>query len=211
MTDEEKKQMQLLYDMSKLSIQLSPEQAALLQKLEDRFIADEIMPALGSHILPLMKQLHGDFTLQVFQAAGQQRAYIKRGDNEPPFAVSEPPVVETSDGHATFANADETKRNVEETKRTRSRPNFRFSMVGIKPGEWVTFIPTGLRVKVVSDNKVEYDGQTYKLSPFVVKFLPDDKRNSKNAYQGPKYFAYQGHPLDDLRPDTKKKKRKSEV
>lgn len=199
MTDEKKKQMQLLYEVSKVSIQLSDEQAALLQKLEDRFIADEIMPALGSHILPLMKQLHGDFTLQVFQAAGQQRAYIKRGNKEPASVVSEPPVAEETDEPATSVNAEETKK-----KRHRSRPNFRFSMVGIEPGEWVTFIPTGLRVKVVSDNKVEYDGQTYKLSPFVVKFLPDDKRNAKNAYQGPKFFAYQGHTLDDLRPDTKK-------
>ena len=54
MTDEEKKQMQLLYDLKRASIGLSPEQEELLQKLEDTFIADEIMPVLGSHILPLM-------------------------------------------------------------------------------------------------------------------------------------------------------------
>ena len=210
MTDEQKKQLQLLYDLSELSIGLSPQQAELLQKLEDTFITDEIMPALGAHILPLMKQLHGAFTLQVIQADGQQRAYVKRADGySSPLpsdggqasVVNEPSDTEPSDEATTSEDA-----KAERTKRQRQRPNFRFSMVGIEPGEWITFTPTGLRVKVVTDNKVEYDGQQYKLSPFVVKFLPDNLRNTKDAYQGPKYFAYQGQRLDDLRPDTPKKK-----
>ena len=81
MTDEQKKQMQLLNDLKGASIELSDEQEELLQELEDRFIADEIMPALGNHVLPLMKQLHGAFTLQIIQADGRQRAYFKRDDD----------------------------------------------------------------------------------------------------------------------------------
>ena len=204
MTDEQRKQMQLLYDLSELSIGLSPEQAELLQKLEDTFITDEIMPALGAHILPLMNQLHGAFTLQVIQAEGQQRAYVKRADGymtQPPSdggqasVVNEPSDAEPSDEATTSEDA-----KAEKTKRQRTRPNFRFSMVGIEPGEWITFTPTGLRVKVVTDNKVEYDGQQYKLSPFVVKFLPDDQRNRKNAYQGPKYFTYKDNGLTTCAP-----------
>ena len=199
MTDEEKKQLQALYNLKGASIVLSPEQAALLQELEDTFIADEIMPALGKHVLPLMKQLHGAFTLQVIQAEdGRQRAYFQRNEQQPEPAAPTPAMV---------ADEPEPEPAPEPTdKRKRKRPNFRFSMVGIRPGEWITFIPTSLRVKVVSDNKVEYDGQQYKLSPFVVRFLPDDLRNRKNAYRGPKYFAYHGQRLDDLRPDTHKKK-----
>ena len=213
MTDEQKKQMQLLYDLKGASIGLSAEQEELLQELEDRFIADEIMPALGKHVLPLMKQLHGAFTLEVIQTANQQRAYFKRDDDYSarPYShggqasvVNEPTVSEPSEEPTT---PDDGKG--EKKKRQRTRPNFRFSMVGIQPGEWITFTPTGLRVKVVTDNKVEYDGQQYKLSPFVVKFLPDHMRNRKDAYQGPKYFTYQGQRLDDLRPDKRKKKGKA--
>ena len=212
MTDEEKKQMQLLYDLKRASIGLSPEQEELLQKLEDTFIADEIMPVLGSHILPLMQQLHGVFTLQIIQVDRQQRAYFKRGngyitqpssDDGQASIVNEPPASKPSGETPASEDGKEGKK-----KRQRTRPNFRFSMVGIEPGEWITFTPTGLKVKVVSDNKVEYDGWQYKLSPFVVKFLPDEKRNKKNAYQGAKYFTYQGQRLDDLRPDSNKKKTK---
>lgn len=82
-----------------------------------------------------------------------------------------------------------------------NRPPFRFSMVGIKPGEEITFIPTGERVKVVSDNQVEYEGRIYKLSPFVGTFMPADKRIPSGAYQGPKFFSYKGKTLTDLRDE----------
>ena len=72
-------------------------------------------------------------------------------------------------------------------------------MVGIKIGEWVTFDPTGIKVRVASDNTVEYDNRLYKLSPFVGTFLPDDRRTPSNAYQGSKYFSYNGKVLEDLR------------
>lgn len=79
------------------------------------------------------------------------------------------------------------------------RGRFKFSMVGIKIGEYVTFVPTGILVKVASDDTIEYDGRIYKLSPFVGTFMPEDKRNTSGAYQGAKYFSYNGTVLDDLR------------
>jgi len=72
-------------------------------------------------------------------------------------------------------------------------------MIGIKIGEYITFIPTNIEVKVASDDSVEYEGRIYKLSPFVGTFMPDDKRNTSGAYQGAKYFSYKGKVLDDLR------------
>lgn len=51
-------------------------------------------------------------------------------------------------------------------KRTVKRGRFKFSMVGIKIGECVTFMPTNTEVKVASDDSVEYQGRIYKLSPF---------------------------------------------
>lgn len=79
------------------------------------------------------------------------------------------------------------------------RSRFCFSMVGIGIGEELTFVPTGIKVRVVSDNQIEYQGRIYKLSPFVGTFIPDDKRNSADAYQGAKYFSYKGEILNDIR------------
>ena len=84
-------------------------------------------------------------------------------------------------------------------KRTVKRGRFKFSMVGIKIGECVTFMPTNTEVKVASDDSVEYQGRIYKLSPFVGTFMPEEKRNTSGAYQGAKYFSYKGKVLDDLR------------
>ncbi|MBO4994932.1 MAG: GIY-YIG nuclease family protein [Muribaculaceae bacterium] len=87
------------------------------------------------------------------------------------------------------------------TKREVKRSRFKFSMCDIKIGELVTFVPTGLVVKVASDDSIEYDGRIYKLSPFVGTSMPDDKRNASGAYQGAKYFSYKGTILNDLRKE----------
>lgn len=84
-------------------------------------------------------------------------------------------------------------------KREVKRSRFKFSMCDIKIGEYITFIPTGLIVKVASDDSIEYDGRIYKLSPFVGTFMPEEKRNTSGAYQGAKYFSYDGRVLDDIR------------
>ena len=79
-------------------------------------------------------------------------------------------------------------------------------MVGIKIGEKITFIPTGIVVTVASDDTVEYDGRIYKLSPFVGTYMPANKRNTSNAYQGSKFFSYKGKILDDLRKEAENRK-----
>lgn len=85
------------------------------------------------------------------------------------------------------------------------RVRFKFSMVGVKIGEIVEFVPAHLAVKVASDDSVEYDGRIYKLSPFVGTFMPEDKRNTSGAYQGAKYFSYQGRILNDLRKEAEQR------
>ena len=74
-------------------------------------------------------------------------------------------------------------------------------MVNIQIGETIVFTPKNIKVKVASDNQVEYEGRIYKLSPFTAAFLPDEMRNASDAYQGPKYFTYNGRPLDELRKE----------
>ncbi|MDO4827536.1 MAG: GIY-YIG nuclease family protein [Bacteroidia bacterium] len=79
------------------------------------------------------------------------------------------------------------------------RPRFKFSMVSIQIGAELTFVPTGVKVKVASDDQIEYEGRIFKLSPFVGTFMPVEKRNTSGAYQGAKYFTYKGEILDDIR------------
>ena len=86
-------------------------------------------------------------------------------------------------------------------KREMKRARFKFSMCDIKIGEQITLIPTGLQVKVASDDSIEYEGRIYKLSPFVGTFMPEEQRNTSGAYQGAKYFSYNGKMLDEIRKE----------
>ena len=97
------------------------------------------------------------------------------------------------------ANNEKPDEHGDDHKRIVRRGRFKFSMVGIKIGECITFMPTNTEVKVASDDSIEYEGRIYKLSPFVGTFMPEDKRNTSGAYQGAKYFSYKGKVLDDLR------------
>lgn len=90
---------------------------------------------------------------------------------------------------------------VQDEEHHKRRAPFKFSMVNIQIGETVVFTPKNIKVKVASDNQVEYEGRIYKLSPFTAAFLPDEMRNASDAYQGPKYFTFNGRPLDELRKE----------
>lgn len=89
-------------------------------------------------------------------------------------------------------------------RRIVKRGRFKFSMVGIKIGEKITFTPTQTDVKVASDDSIEYEGRIYKLSPFVGTFMPEAKQNTSGAYQGAKYFSYKGEILEELRKRMEK-------
>ena len=65
---------------------------------------------------------------------------------------------------------------VQDEEPHKRRAPFRFSMVNIQIGETVVFTPKNIKVKVASDNQVEYEGRIYKLSPFTAAFLPDEMR-----------------------------------
>ena len=93
--------------------------------------------------------------------------------------------------------------NVKVERKTQKAP-FKFSMIGLKVGDVVTFIPTKLQVKVATDNKIEHEGRLWSLSAFTGTFLPADQQNNSGAYQGPKYFSYEGKSLAELRNENGK-------
>ena len=117
---------------------------------------------------------------------------------EPPPPADPAPALPTE--APTEAPAEPPPPAAEQDARTK-RARFRFSMVGIPVGELVTFVPTGVQAKVASDNSVEYQGRLYKLSRFAHDFMPPDKRNTSGAYQGSRYFAFEGKILEDLREE----------
>lgn len=96
------------------------------------------------------------------------------------------------------------KKDVDILQNHHKRPRFKFSMVNIPIGAKLIFIPTGIEVKVATDNMIEYQDRLYKLSPFVGTFMPEDKRTSSGAYQGSKYFSYNGKILDEIRSEMEK-------
>lgn len=85
------------------------------------------------------------------------------------------------------------------------RPRFKFDMVGVQIGEELIFTPSNIRVRVAGEDTIEYEGRIYKLSPFVGTFMPEEKRNTSGAYQGARYFTYQGRVLEDLRKEQEQK------
>ena len=91
------------------------------------------------------------------------------------------------------------------SKKTDMRPPFKFSMVGLKQGDVITFIPTGVKVAVAGDDKtIIHNGESYTLTGFCIKYLPDNKRTPSNRYQGPKYFSYKGKSLVKIRMEMEK-------
>lgn len=90
-------------------------------------------------------------------------------------------------------NEVEEERDAEQS-RTR-RPPFKFSMVGLKPGDVVTFVQDpDKRATVVDDSHVEYEGVTSSLSA-----LAEQLTGCGHALQGPQFFTYEGELLTERR------------
>lgn len=113
------------------------------------------------------------------------------------------------DGKPVISNSKAEDKKIEadskEKKRRAQKPAFKFHMVGLKVGDTVVFDELNLPVTVASDDKVEYQGRLWSLSAFTREFLPEDKQNTSGAYQGPKYFSYEGKTLSELRKDKEAK------
>lgn len=123
-------------------------------------------------------------------------------------AVNDAEVIVYENNKPITTTESHTHNNQEDPhKHKTKRPRFKFSMVDIKIGEYVTFGPTGIEVRVASDDSVEYDGRIYKLSPFVGTFLPNDMHTASDSYQGANYFYYKGRKLKDLRNEKEAEKK----
>lgn len=103
-------------------------------------------------------------------------------------------VTPTGDQIADETRANESRQQLGESRNRRSR--FRFSMVGLKPGDEVTFKDdASKRAVVVDDLHVEFDGVTTSLSRLAAELLGAPDR----SVQGTIYFTYGDELLDDMR------------
>jgi len=100
------------------------------------------------------------------------------------------------------ANFEVTPEDIDAPKKPRRAP-FKFSMIGLKPGDTIIFAPNGEEVRVNSENTVDYDGQILTLSRFCKIYMPDEDSENKE-YQGPAHFTYNGKTLDEIRKEKEK-------
>lgn len=71
---------------------------------------------------------------------------------------------------------------------------------GLKKGDILTFAgDSNIKVKVVGEREVEYNGVIYKLSPLALKLYTNmGKANKSGAYQGASCFKFNGTLLTKL-------------
>lgn len=79
---------------------------------------------------------------------------------------------------------------------------FSFYKKGLKNGDVINFKDDETIIaKIVGEREVEFEGQTWKLSPLTYKIYEQQgKLNESGAYAGADYFKYKGKRLRDL-PD----------
>ncbi len=120
-------------------------------------------------------------------------------DAELAVYVDNKPVTSNSKDEDKKINAENDSK-----KRKMMKPAFKFHMVGLNVGDTIIFDALSLPVKVASDDKIEYEGRLWSLSAFTAEFLPEEMQNNSGAYQGPKYFSYNGKNLSQIRLENEK-------
>lgn len=121
------------------------------------------------------------------------------------LAVEDAVIMKYQDGkpYQVYPAVETPKTKKPEVKKEQRKP-FDFSMAGLNVGDEVIFDALKLPVKVAGKNKVEYEGRLWSLSAFCGTYLPEDMHNKSEAYQGPKYFSYQGKTLWEIRLEREK-------
>lgn len=108
-----------------------------------------------------------------------------------------------TDGNPVISGSKEEDKKIEaardESNRKKSKPPFKFHMVGLNVGDTIIFDALNLPVKVASDDKIEYEGRLWALSAFTAEFLPESMQYTSGSYQGPKYFSYEGKTMWQMR------------
>lgn len=76
---------------------------------------------------------------------------------------------------------------------------FNLEECGVKPGDRITYTPTGQELTVLEDNRLEYDGEAYSSADFTYKNMPQNSISKSSVCKGPKYFSFNGVILYKLK------------
>lgn len=110
-------------------------------------------------------------------------------------APKEMPTVVAEDLSSQKSSRKKSKRG--EKKKTPRRKAFRFSMIGVEPGEEVQFLyDSTISAMVLDDRHVLFQNEKTSLSKLAEKLM-----GSRHPLQGTIYFTYRGKILDDLRKE----------
>jgi hypothetical protein len=106
------------------------------------------------------------------------------------------------DGKVVFPGS--VVKGVEFDKVTKARKQgalFSFYRKGLKNGDRITFnSDDSVVATVIGDRDVDYEDQSWKLSPLTYKIFEDKGQlNSSGAYQGASYWSHNGKKLKDLK------------
>lgn len=94
------------------------------------------------------------------------------------------------------------EETADEIRKEARRGPFRFSMVGINPGDTIAFVDEpAITTTVVDDRHIEYDGITTSLSAAAQQI-----KGFGHAVQGTLWWTYNNKTLDELRQDAEKDK-----
>jgi hypothetical protein len=147
----------------------------------------------------LEKAMHKILTKLTKTRTRNNREFFKYPASDA-FELLKELVVLTADGYVVkYNNQVDDSVNKQETVKKSIKPNFKFSMVDIKPKEKLKFIYDDLEVEVFDDSRIIYKGEIYSLSGFTKEFIPKDIAYPSGAYQGAKYFTYNNKILADIR------------
>ena len=82
---------------------------------------------------------------------------------------------------------------------TQKRSRFKFSMIGLKPGETLEYVrDNSITAKIVDDRSIEIDGNITSLSLSALELLHKEGLDWKTV-QGPRYWMHNGVTLSELR------------
>lgn len=92
-------------------------------------------------------------------------------------------------------NQDKAFEDVAQSRSQSSR--FSFYLKGIQDGEYIEFIKDkSITAKVCGEREVEFEGQTWLLSPLTYKIYESrNEQNDSGAYQGAKHWKHKGKRL----------------
>lgn len=105
------------------------------------------------------------------------------------------------DGRVVYPEKVDKEKEFDEVATTRKQSAlFSFYRKGLKDGDEIKFISdTTIVATVAGEREVEYQGQSWKLSPLTYKIYEEKGQlNNSGAYQGANYWQWNGKRLKDL-------------